>query len=128
MLRGLCVTRKPCSQKLGKGLRKMRNNQVEPIQEAVSRSRRYFFISRLTAFCLLAGMILAIAAGVGVFVSPAIVEAYVNSLLTLATASVMAYVTGSVVDYNGGVANMFTKRDPPEEESRPSLESEESKG
>lgn len=77
-------------------------------QQQVDRGRRYWFISRLTAFCLITAGLLAVLTGFGwVAVSP-IIELYVRSLLTLATAAVMAYITGSVIDYNGGIGNIFS--------------------
>ena len=77
-------------------------------QQQVDRGRRYWFISRLTTFCLVVSGFLALMTGFGwLNVSP-IIELYVSSLLTLATAAVMAYITGSVIDYNGGIGNIIS--------------------
>jgi hypothetical protein len=38
-----------------------------------------------------------------------IVELFISGMMSLAMATTLAYVGGSVVDYNGGVANMFTR-------------------
>jgi len=83
-------------------------NQTSLQQQTVDRGRRYWFISRVTAFCLVVAGLLAAGTGFGVIAAGPIVELYVRSLLTLALSAVMAYVTGSVVDYNGGFGNMFT--------------------
>ncbi len=77
-------------------------------QQQVDRGRRYWFISRLTTFCLITAGILALMTGFGWVTASPIIELYVRSLLTLATAAVMAYITGSVIDYNGGIGNMFS--------------------
>jgi len=82
--------------------------QTSLTQQTVDRGRRYWFISRVTAFCLIVSGILAALSGFGIIAAGPIVELYVRSLLTLALSAVMAYVTGSVVDYNGGFGNMFT--------------------
>jgi fatty acid desaturase len=88
----------------------IQEGQTTVVQQQVDRRRRYWFISRLTAFCLIVAGFLALLTGFGwVTVSP-IIELYVRSLLTLATASVMAYITGSVIDYNGGIGNIFSSR------------------
>jgi cytochrome b subunit of formate dehydrogenase len=83
-------------------------NQTTIYQQQVDRSRRYWFISRLTAFCLVVSGFLSVFTGFGFVLVTPIIELYVRSLLTLATAAVMAYITGSVIDYNGGIGNMFT--------------------
>lgn len=77
-------------------------------QQQVDRGRRYWFISRLTAFCLVVAGLLSLMTGFGWVTAGPIIELYVRSLLTLATAAVMAYVTGSVIDYNGGIGNIFS--------------------
>jgi len=86
----------------------IQEGQTTVQQQQVDRGRRYWFISRLTAFCLLMAGLLAIMSGFGMITAGPIVELYVRSLLTLATAAVMAYITGSVIDYNGGIGNIFS--------------------
>jgi len=86
----------------------IQEGQTTVYQQQVDRGRRYWFISRLTAFCLIVAGLLALMSGFGIITAGPIIELYVRSLLTLATAAVMAYVTGSVIDYNGGFGNMFS--------------------
>ena len=78
------------------------------MQSSVDRARRFFFVTRLIAFCLISGLLLIVAVGFG-FLSPAVhlVELYISGLLGTATAVALAYITGSVVDYNGGIGNMI---------------------
>jgi len=83
--------------------------QTTVVQQKVDRGRRYWFISRLTAFCLITAGAFALMTGFGWFSAITIIELYVRSLLTLATAAVMAYITGSVIDYNGGIGNIFSR-------------------
>lgn len=82
-------------------------------QQGVDRGRRYWFISRVTAFCLTSTLLLAILNGMGLLTNGPLIELYVRSVLTLALTAVMAYLTGSVVDYNGGFGNLFSRRDTP---------------
>lgn len=86
----------------------IQEGQTTVQQQTVDRGRRYWFISRLTAFCLLTAGGFALLSGFGMFTAITIIELYVRSLLTLATAAVMAYITGSVIDYNGGIGNIFS--------------------
>lgn len=86
----------------------IQDGQTTVKQQTVDRGRRYWFISRLTAFCLIMAGALALMSGFGWIVASPLIELYVRSLLTLATAAVMAYITGSVIDYNGGVGNIFS--------------------
>lgn len=86
----------------------IQEGQTTVEQQTVDRGRRYWFISRLTAFCLIMAGVLALMSGFGLITAAPMVELYVRSLLTLATAAVMAYITGSVIDYNGGIGNIIT--------------------
>lgn len=43
--------------------------------------------------------------------APNLVELLVDSLLSLATVATVAYVGGSSLDYNGGIKELFWKRD-----------------
>ena len=82
-----------------------------PGQTPVDRSRRFWFVSRVVAFCLVASGVLVVGSSLGIITLGAVlVELYVSSLLSLATAISLAYIGGSVVDYNGGFGNMFTKK------------------
>lgn len=86
----------------------IQEGQTTVQQQTVDRGRRYWFISRLTAFCLITAGLLALLSGFGWVTASPIIELYVRSLLTLATAAVMAYITGSVIDYNGGIGNIIS--------------------
>ena len=86
----------------------IQEGQTTVRQQQVDRGRRYWFISRLTTFCLIVSGLLALMTGFGWVTASPIIELYVRSLLTLATAAVMAYITGSVIDYNGGIGNIIS--------------------
>lgn len=75
-------------------------------QTPVDRKRRFFFVTRLIAACIGIGLSLILAVGFG-FLNPALglIENFVSGLLTLATGVALAYIGGSVVDYNGGFGN-----------------------
>lgn len=78
-------------------------------QSPVDRSRRFWFVSRVVMFCLGVSGLLVAGAGLGWIVMGAVlVELYVKALLSLATAVSLAYIGGSVLDYNGGFGNMFS--------------------
>ena len=81
-------------------------------QSPVDRSRRFYFVSRLVAFCMVVSLVLIVSVGLG-FLAPAshLVELYIDGLLGTATATGLAYIGGSVVDYNGGVGNLFRQRE-----------------
>lgn len=94
----------------------------EPTQnkDKVDRSRRHRFIAIVTAFCLLSSFVFTaltffsapvVAGGVAAAapVSP-LVDLYVRGMLSLATATVLTYIGGSVIDYNGGIVNMFGRK------------------
>lgn len=91
-------------------------------QQPVDRARRYKLITRLTIFCLGTAGAFTVASGLGVLAATALVEIYVRALLSLAMASVMAYVGGSVIDYNGGVGNIISSQLP----RKPQTEEDES--
>lgn len=78
--------------------------------EPVDRGRRSKFIFCVVAFCLLSAAGLTLAAGLGfITVQIALVTTFVEAVIGLAVAATLAYITGSSVDYNGGVAKMFGK-------------------
>lgn len=96
------------------------SDSYEDPRAKVSRARRFGFIAVVTAFCLLTALVLviyasffvaplALADGATVAFTTPLLDLYVKSALSLATATVLAYVTGSVVDYNGGVGNLMTR-------------------
>lgn len=84
---------------------------VAPATQPVCRKRRARFISSVVAFCLVtAAMFTGVIAWVGVAtVYLPIIELFISGMLSLAMATTLAYVGGSVVDYNGGIGNMFRK-------------------
>lgn len=86
-------------------------NNNATTQTPVDRARRFFFVTRLIAFCLGIGLGLILAVGFG-YLTPALglIEVFVTGLLTLATGVALAYIGGSVVDYNGGFGNMFREQ------------------
>ena len=83
-----------------------------PGQSPVDRSRRFKFVARVVSFCLIVSGLLVFAQGAGVMLTGPLITLYVESLLGLATAVSLAYIGGSVVDYNGGFGNMFSRREP----------------
>ena len=91
---------------------------VEPGKDPVSRKRRFTFIASVTAFGLLSALIVTL---IGVFFAPTatvagavtipyapLLDLYVRGVLGIVSATVIAYVTGSVIDYNGGVGKLFS--------------------
>lgn len=86
--------------------------QTEPGIQPVDRQRRFRFVAGVVGFCLVtAAMFTGLAAfGVITVTFATIVEMFIGSMVSLASMVALAYLTGSVIDYNGGVANMFTRR------------------
>ena len=98
--------------------------QPEPQKEGVNRSRRSNFIFRVVGYSLATATVMTAVAGLGYFVAAeALVEELVTGLVGLAGIATIAYVGGSSVDYNGGVANMFTRKSSPPKDGK-----EEAKG
>jgi len=81
------------------------------IQQPVDRARRHRFISRVTLFCLGTMAIFAAMSGFGWIVTGPVMELYMGAASTLVLTTVAAYVTGSVIDYNGGIGNMLKSKD-----------------
>ncbi|QGH74836.1 hypothetical protein MAL1_00089 [Bacteriophage DSS3_MAL1] len=79
--------------------------------QPVDRARRARFIASVVGFCLVMASLFTglVAWGVVASIYMPIIELFISSLMSLAMATTLAYVGGSVVDYNGGVANMFTR-------------------
>ena len=76
-----------------------------PLPPSVDRRRRFTYIAAVTTFCLLgaAGFTLLATLGGGIpLYHLGLVETFINACMSLATATAMAYVTGSVIDYNAG--------------------------
>lgn len=96
-----------------------------PTKSPVDRARRFYFVSRLVAFCLLVALSLVITVGLGYLALAAhLVEIYISGLLGITTAISLAYIGGSVVDYNGGIGNML-RRDRPQIDLPPPRENEQ---
>lgn len=76
----------------------------------VDRKRRFRFVVGVVAFSLGMSALLVVASGLGMLapITPPLIPGFINAAMGLATATTLAYITGSVVDYNGGVANLFT--------------------
>ena len=90
----------------------------EPSKDPVSRSRRFGYIAAVTAFALLSALVVTL---IGVFFAPTatvagavttpyapLLDLYVRGVLGIASATVIAYVSGSVIDYNGGIGKLFS--------------------
>lgn len=86
--------------------------------QPVCRKRRARFIASVVGFCLVMASLFTglVAWGVVATIYMPIVELFISSLMSLAMATTLAYVGGSVVDYNGGVGNMFTRTRSPQTE------------
>lgn len=82
-----------------------------PATQPVDRARRARFIASVVGFCLVMASLFTglVAWGVVAAVYIPIIELFISSLMSLAMATTLAYVGGSVVDYNGGIGNMFTR-------------------
>lgn len=69
----------------------------------VDRRRRFIYIAAVTTFCLLAAaaftLLMTLGGGIPLYHVP-LVETFINACMSLATATSMAYVAGSVIDYN----------------------------
>ena len=81
-------------------------------KEPVDRGRRSKYIAWVTGFCLLSALTVTYIAGI--LLSPAaespLLDLYVRGVLGIASATVLAYVSGSVIDYNGGIGKLFSTK------------------
>ncbi|WNL50663.1 hypothetical protein RPALISO_74 [Ruegeria phage RpAliso] len=80
----------------------------------VCRKTRRRFIFGVVFTTIFLSALFTLLGGLGAFsmLYSQLVMNFVDAAMGLATASVLAYITGSVVDYNGGVRNLFTRREP----------------
>ena len=80
-------------------------------EQPVDRKRRSNITFFVVSFCLISSALLTLGSGLGLFsaVGIALATTYVTSCLSLATATTMAYITGSVIDYNGGIGGLVSK-------------------
>lgn len=74
---------------------------VDAPRQQVDRRRRFRFVAMVVGFCLIASVALAALS----LPSPAI-PTLIDGLISLATVLSLWYVSGSVVDYNGGFGGM----------------------
>lgn len=76
----------------------------DPCPQPVDRARRARFIFGVVGFCLImASLFTGIVAWVGVTaIYLPIVELFISGMMSLAMATTLAYVGGSVVDYSIG--------------------------
>lgn len=80
----------------------------------VDRLRRFRFVAAVVTFCLLAAglftLLAALGGGIPIY-NIELIEMFIGGCLSIATATTLAYITGSVIDYNSsGVFNRSTKR------------------
>lgn len=78
-------------------------------QSPVDRQRRYFFTSRVVAFCLMTSAMFT-AAGMYHNTSTPLMVNFVDGMLGLANVVTLAYISGSVIDYNGALAGLFARK------------------
>jgi hypothetical protein len=84
-------------------------------QQPVDRSRRYRLVAGVVGFCLVTSAAFTSVAAFGLL-SPlfsTMVTTYVEACISLSAATTLAYITGSVVDYNGGIGGILTPRKAP---------------
>jgi hypothetical protein len=81
-------------------------------RQPVDRTRRFRFVAVVVGFSLLSatGVIALMALGLTPEIYFPLIEMYMSGMFSIATATSIGYITGSVVDYNGGVGNMFRRR------------------
>jgi hypothetical protein len=82
----------------------------DPNKQPVDRGRRFKYIAWVTGFCLISALTVTFVAGIllnPTATSP-LLDLYVRGVLGIASATVIAYVSGSVIDYNGGIGKLFS--------------------
>lgn len=79
------------------------------IKQPVDRNRRFKVVSSIIGYCLLVSTSVVIAGMIMGVSGPAaeLADLLVSSMMALATATAMAYIGGSVVDYNGGFGRLL---------------------
>lgn len=93
----------------------MPNSGLPPVpegQQPVDRTRRFKLIWAVVMYCITAsvGFTLLAAFDFVAAVHFSLVANFVDAAMSLAAASTLAYVTGSVVDYNGGIGGILSPR------------------
>lgn len=93
------------------GTQNIYNSAPEGAHQPVCRKRRARFIASVVGFCLVTSSLFTgiVAWGAVDMIFMPIVELFISGMMSLAMATTLAYVGGSVVDYNGGIGNMFTR-------------------
>ena len=79
----------------------------------VDRARRFRFVAAVVTFCLLSAalftLLVTVGGGLPLYHIP-LVEAFIDACMGLASVVALAYITGSVIDYNApGIFNRSTK-------------------
>ena len=79
------------------------------IKQPVDRARRFKVVAGIISYCLILSTAVVIT-GIWMDVTgPAanLAELLVSAMMSLATATTMAYIGGSVIDYNGGFGGVI---------------------
>ena len=81
------------------------------VRQPVDRTRRFRFIAITVGVCIVLSAGFAGLAAFGLIISPPVVSLVIEGLVSLATALSLAYVGGSVMDYNGQhLADYFSNK------------------
>lgn len=72
----------------------------------VDRARRHKFALSITLICLVTAAALAFLVGGTWLIATPIVDVYISAAMSLAMAVSLAYISGSVIDYNGGISSV----------------------
>jgi phosphate/sulfate permease len=77
-------------------------------QQPVDRARRYYFTSRVVAYALFTSAIFTVM-GTYLKTPVTLLTDYVDGMMGLANVVVLAYVSGSVIDYNGAISSVMSR-------------------
>lgn len=79
------------------------------ITPQVDRGRRYRYVLLVTVFCLVTSAVFTavVAFGFVAVTYMSVVTAFIESMNAIATAVILAYIGGSVVDYSLGTPRIF---------------------
>lgn len=79
----------------------------------MNRERRARFVWAVTLLCLLSAYSITILSAFGIVSKEfeLLLEAYIHSAMGIATATVLAYIGVSSVDYNIGMSNILRRKD-----------------
>lgn len=91
----------------------MENSEIKSseIMMPVDRERRYRFVFFVTMFTLISSMVFTVVSSFG-FINTIylyIITAYIESMHAIATATILGYIGGSVIDYSVGLPRMLDK-------------------